>query len=192
MNAAEALHALVRLDACREARAWVGQFGPDTEWQDVWNACPRGDWMMWLLGHVAGGSFESEARKKLVSCACDCAELSLPFCEQVWPDDARPRRLLEAVRGHLNGSFEPDALNDAIWQCYVAYNASNLERLSYLYRPFCATGKVLRMHFTGWSLVGEAHSSVPPDYLAAATDVVRRHYPQAPDLSFLLRQEVSR
>ena len=36
---------LTKYDACREAVEWFKQFKTDKE---AWEACPRGDWMLWI------------------------------------------------------------------------------------------------------------------------------------------------
>jgi len=35
---------LVELKACEEAREWAG----DKTWEEVYNTCHRGDWLLWL------------------------------------------------------------------------------------------------------------------------------------------------
>ena len=41
---------LENLDACPEALKWVKRY-PDKSMQDLWDICPRGDWMLWLLAN---------------------------------------------------------------------------------------------------------------------------------------------
>jgi hypothetical protein len=41
---------LMDMDACDEAIAWVG----DRTLTEAWALCPRGDWMLWWLGMMAG------------------------------------------------------------------------------------------------------------------------------------------
>ena len=41
---------LLRLGACQEAREWAEDF---SDGQAAWDACPRGDWMLWLLAAAA-------------------------------------------------------------------------------------------------------------------------------------------
>jgi len=36
---------LIELKACNEAMEWVG----DKTWEEVYNTCHRGDWMLWLF-----------------------------------------------------------------------------------------------------------------------------------------------
>ena len=36
---------LIELNACQEAKDWAG----DKTWEEVYNTCHRGDWLLWLL-----------------------------------------------------------------------------------------------------------------------------------------------
>jgi len=36
---------LIKLNACQEAKDWVG----NKTWAEAYNTCPRGDWMLWLF-----------------------------------------------------------------------------------------------------------------------------------------------
>src|SRR5689334_7697300 len=50
---------------------------------DAWEHCARADWMLWLLGRLAGPP-ETASRKALVMCAAACAETALPFIRDEW------------------------------------------------------------------------------------------------------------
>lgn len=63
---------LVKLHACLDAIDWARQF--DT-FAEAWQACERGDWMLWLAAHYVGGP-RSKSRKELVYAACQCARTS--------------------------------------------------------------------------------------------------------------------
>jgi hypothetical protein len=67
------LKKLEKLRPCSHALDWAKGF--DTA-QAAWDACERGDWMLWLLGKKAGKP-GSAKRKKLVLAACKCARLAL-------------------------------------------------------------------------------------------------------------------
>ena len=72
---------LRRLDACDDAVAWAQQFDGSPE--AAWQSCHRGNWMLWLLGQFAGEP-DSDARKRLVLCACECARLAPPIKRAEW------------------------------------------------------------------------------------------------------------
>jgi len=59
---------LTRLNACTEAVVWA-ETQPDLA--TAWNACERGDWMLWLAGRVA------VKREDVVLAACACARSAL-------------------------------------------------------------------------------------------------------------------
>ena len=47
------LLAMTRLDACDDARSWLASC-PACTFADLWDACPRGDWLLWLAGRLPG------------------------------------------------------------------------------------------------------------------------------------------
>lgn len=90
------LEKLRTLHACREAVAWVEmQKNP----QQAWDACERGDWMLWLCGKQAGRPW-SAARKKLVFAACECVRLALPY---VTAGEIRPLKAIETAEQWAHG-----------------------------------------------------------------------------------------
>lgn len=67
---------LLDLRACSDAVSFADGF---QSLQAAWDACERGDWMLWLAGKRAGARARgSEKRKQLVLAACACARLALP------------------------------------------------------------------------------------------------------------------
>jgi hypothetical protein len=63
---------LRELNACPHAMEWANQYD---DAQQAWDECPRGDWMLWWLGHEAGEPW-SDSRRPLVGCAATCASLA--------------------------------------------------------------------------------------------------------------------
>jgi hypothetical protein len=55
------------LGACDEAVEWVGA----RDAIEAWNDCPRGDWLLWILGKLEAD------RKRLVLCAHECIEAAV-------------------------------------------------------------------------------------------------------------------
>jgi len=62
---------LEKLNACSEAVAYARGF---STLQDAWNACERGDWMLWLVGHTMNRRDEKELRQ-LIGAKAACARL---------------------------------------------------------------------------------------------------------------------
>jgi hypothetical protein len=83
------------LGACHEGREWVAT-QPDAA--TAWATCPRGDWLVWLLGalHVRG----YVSRQTLVLAACACAETVL---RHVPAGEDLPRLAIEAARRWARG-----------------------------------------------------------------------------------------
>ena len=65
--------------------------------QAAWEACIRPDWMLWLLGELAGPP-NSESRKNIVRIACRCARMCLKHVRE-----DRPLKAVEAAEGFLDG-----------------------------------------------------------------------------------------
>src|SRR3990167_1321783 len=58
------------LKPCRDAVVWLDQ---QQSPQQAWDDCPRGDWMLWLIGKQIKSESWSDGRKSLLACALDCA-----------------------------------------------------------------------------------------------------------------------
>lgn len=68
---------LTDLGACHEAVEWATQY-PDLG--AAWQACERGDHMLWLAGRLAGPPM-SASRRPLALAAGRCAALVLPYTD---------------------------------------------------------------------------------------------------------------
>jgi hypothetical protein len=79
-----------RLGACEEALEWCEDYD---SFQKAWQACERGDWMLWLMGKKTEGR-GSEKRKLLVLASCKCARLALPY---VKAEETRPLKAIETA-----------------------------------------------------------------------------------------------
>jgi hypothetical protein len=78
-------------DACKEAVIWARtQESP----QQAWDACERGDWMLWLLGK------HNADRKTLVLAACRCARLALKYVPK---GEERPLQAIETAEKWARG-----------------------------------------------------------------------------------------
>ncbi len=68
---------LKKSDACREGVAWASE---QESAQAAWDACERGDWMLWAWGRNCGKQ-GSKIHRRLVLCAVECARTSLKYIE---------------------------------------------------------------------------------------------------------------
>lgn len=80
---------LMKLYACEKAVRWAGNYGTLAE---AWEACVRGDWMLWLAATL------QIERTLLVKAACGCARLALPYTT-----DQRPLKVIVAVERWASG-----------------------------------------------------------------------------------------
>jgi len=103
---------LVKMGACEDAVAWVG----DRDITAAWAECERADWMLWLAGRVV-------ARKTVVLAACACARTALQY---VPTGEDRPRVAIETAerwaRGEATIAEVRSAANAA--NAYAAYAAT--------------------------------------------------------------------
>jgi hypothetical protein len=113
------------LGACSEARTWAK---PYETLEAAWNACERGDWLLWLAGKLGLD------RKRLVFAACQCARTALPRakddsvlkCIETTEAWTRGEVTLEQVRTARRGlSFSAAAYAAAYAaDAYAAYAAA--------------------------------------------------------------------
>jgi hypothetical protein len=82
---------LRRIGTCREGIDWASD-QPDP--RTAWEACPRGDWMLWLAVELGA------ERRDVVAAVCLCAR---PALRHVRTGEDRPRRAVEAAEGWLRG-----------------------------------------------------------------------------------------
>ena len=151
---------LIDLHACHDAQDWAEQY--DTL-QQAWDACDRGDWMLWLCGKLAGPP-ESASRKKLVLATCACARLALPY---VQPGELRPLQSIETAetwaRGEAGATLADVQAAYAAAAAYAAYAA---------YAVYAADA-----YAAADADAADARAST----LKQCADIVRAAYPLAPE-----------
>jgi len=100
--------------ACYEARQWVG----NKTIEQAWAECERADWMIWLLGKMAGHP-GWPTRQQVAMMAADCGETSLGFV----PDgEHRPKQAILATRKWALGEdISPAHLREAAYAAGDAY-----------------------------------------------------------------------
>ena len=103
---------LKKMNACKDAVEWCEQFD---SFQEAWQKCERGDWMLWLIGKQIKNI---EERKKLVLCACKCARLSLKYVKKC---ENRPE---EAIKKAEKWAKDFASLNDVRAAADAAYAAA--------------------------------------------------------------------
>jgi len=111
MKTSKHVTALNRLDACSTAVEYAAQF---PTLQKAWDACERGDWMLWLIGKQVTSAPWSEDRKPLLACALDCAET----IKHLWNDKTRAQ--VAVLRKWITGEVTTDRAQEARRQLYAA------------------------------------------------------------------------
>jgi len=122
--------------ACGDALQWAAT-KPDAD--TAWAECERGDWMLWLLGALAG-SPSSDSRKKLVFCVCACARLAL---RHVPEGELRPLAAIETAERWSRGEATLNEVRNASDASAYAANAADAARNSTL--KTCAN--IVRQHY---------------------------------------------
>lgn len=188
------LAALKRIHACSEARDWVAaQTGSSKE---AWDACERGDWMLWLVGRLSG-NVGSQARRNLSACLLEVVEALAPPLVQVEDvgaiqtqlavvaryargEDVSREALYEAARAiRATGSWKrywTDAADDAA-AIYAAaiYAAADAAAVANAYAA--ANNAVAAV-----DAATAADAAYAYDSLRACADIVRAHYPAVPKI----------
>jgi len=113
---------LKSLGACRGAVAWSAQFRGA---QAAWEACDRGDWMLWLLARRMG-DIRGEKHRRLVKLACACVRLAL---NREADGQGGIGMILQAVEGWADGRLDgtdlvvcrtlPSALHTLTWTPFI-------------------------------------------------------------------------
>ena len=115
MNAEEFDALLAELNACSEARRWAA----GKSLAEVWNTCERGDWLLWLCGHMCGKK-GWPTRKQLVLAACACAETALKYVPE---GELRPKKAIEMARKWARGKATIQQVREAAGAAEAAWAA---------------------------------------------------------------------
>lgn len=113
-------------NACREGVEFASKFQTLAE---VWDACPRADWMIWMLQKAdkTGG-----LERTLRIFACDCAELANPT-------DPRSLAAIAVARRYADGLATADELYSAATAADDAYAAAAATAANAAYAAYATT-----------------------------------------------------
>ena len=164
---------------CRNAKVWVGT---QTDPQQAWNSCERGDWMLWLLGKLSKGP-RSKSRKRLVLATCECARLAL---KHVSKGENRPRLAIETAEAWTKGeailSQVRKAAYAAAYAAYTAaYAADDAAYAAYAAAYAAYTADAADAAYAA-AYAAYAAYTAKKETLKQCADIVRKHYPMAPKL----------
>ena len=154
----------LRGKACDTAVVWL-ETQPDVE--TAWASCSRGDWMMWILEQVVD-------TKKLAACDIEIRRTVLKFV----PDgEDRPRITIDTYERWAKGEASDEELTIAraagadAWAAGAA-RAATWDAAWYAARAAARAAQAARA-------AGDAARSAA---LSDFSDIVRKHFPQAPKL----------
>ena len=157
---------LRKLDPCEDGLAYAESH---RSLHAAWDACERGDWMLWLLGRLSGPP-ESASRRKLVLAACACARLSL---KHVSKGEKRPRAAIEAAEDWAKGGETTlNQVRNANAAANAAY-AANAAATAAAYAAYAAADN---------AAAHAAYAAKREANLKKCADIVRSMYPKAPSL----------
>lgn len=158
---------LKAIGACQEAIEWVG----DRPIQEAWDACGRGDWMLWLIRRMADKP-GWPSLQAVVGLCCDCADLGGEY----WIGDA-PRLAIEASRAWCRGEASIEDVTAAAWDAGDA--AGDVAIKSAAWAAAMAASTAAHVANVTWAAGSAANAAATANALAAATsfdrdDVLRR------------------
>ena len=158
-------------DACAEALAFAARF--DT-FQAAWDACERGDWLLWWIGRTLKIAPMSPERRPLVRVACGCARLAL---KHVRMGENRPRLAIELVERWANGD---DSVTLEQMRSAVAAAAAVAVYASAAVYAAAAVSAAAAASAASAVSAAAAASAERAKVLKEYADLVRREYPHPP------------
>jgi hypothetical protein len=182
---------LRRLGACDDALEWAAAYASPKK---AWAECPRGDWMLWLLGKVIGAACGpwSDGRKPLVDCALDCA-LTV---EHLWPNKRKQQieDAVGAVRRWVRGeatteeaktaqrSLSKVAAATAATAADAATAAATAATAAATATAADATATAADAAYAAYAAATTAYADAQTKSLQESADIVRRHFPNPPEV----------
>jgi hypothetical protein len=186
---------LRRMGACSEACEWLALVNGRTAAR-IWKECERGDWMLWLLGRLAG-PVHSVSRRKLVLCALGCAELAFPLVKvaallaELRDAAALLRRYAESeAAAPAAADAELDRARDALWAVRrkaaadaAAAAAADAAAAAAAYAVAAAAAyAVVAAAAAADAAAVAADAAARSEMRLKCAAVVRRHFPKPPVL----------
>jgi hypothetical protein len=169
--------ALQALDACSEAIEFARGFESIDE---AWQACERGDWMLWLIGKTIGCAPWTKGRKPLLACTLDCAETAAHLRPaQASTIDASVAVLRAWIEGKATTKEAREAREGLIAAASSTYAlasgaAASINPVAVAAYAFCV-----------------ASTAAGYGVLRQCADIVRKHFPHAPAVDSAIEEMYS-
>jgi hypothetical protein len=151
---------LAKLQPCPDGVRWWLKNETD---QAAWTACQRGDWMLWLLGSLAG-PINSDSHRQMTACKAACARLVLDIFESRRPGDKRPRGAIEAAERYAEG--QPYATDAAAYA--AAYAAADAAYAAARTAAYAAYAAAYAAYAAAYADAYAAYAAADAAYAAAA------------------------
>ena len=164
------------LEPCSEAKEWAKAYSSPSK---AWKNCQRGDWMLWLIGKQSGEP-ESDSRKLLVLCSCECARLALPHTK-----DPRVLACIETAEKWARGEATLKELKEARKAAAAAYASYADAADSAAYASYSADAAARAADSAAYASYAASYAAYAADrtkVLAECADIVRNHYPKTPKM----------
>jgi len=158
----------------------------------AWDACPRGDWLLWWISKTIAAK-QGPERRRLVRVACQCARLALPYVEA---GETRPLRAIEIAERWANGDESVtlaevraayDAAADAAaaaasYASYAAYYAAYAAAADAAAASYAAAAAAdaAAADAAARSQMLAAAAAARSQMLARCVEIVRAEYPDPP------------
>ena len=175
--------------------SWIDGLPPETTYTAAWIACPRGDWMLWLIARcepIRSSAAWSDARRPLVLASVDCARLALPAFEARYPGDDRPRRCLDTTAAWVASEATQKGVERAqsgAWAAYIgvysadaAASAAAAWAADAAYASSAAAAYVAADAAAADAAAADAAYVDAAAWAAAAAAIVRARFPAPPEL----------
>lgn len=191
---------------CSDAIEWLKQYNLD-ESERAWKECPRGDWMLWLIGKQCRPNAWSAERQKLLACCLDCAELA----KHLWParEYKKIAKAAQSLRNWIAGLTKDEKLvkeaKKAIDELFSALTLTS----NFVYSTFYISQSAVNSINAVYSILSAAQTAdstncnaiaeyatnvitrivpivqdgaLPLKVLAKCAHIVRQHYSGPPNL----------
>jgi hypothetical protein len=154
---------LDKLNACQEAKF----FCEDKDWEEIYNTCPRGDWMLWLFVRINPKDFQL-----LTLAKGHCANTVRHLMK-----DERSLKAVDAAIAFGEGKTTKEELRDA---------AAAADAAAYAYAAYAASAAYVATAYTAYTASAAAYaaSAAAADADAAritnrkqSADIMRKYIP---------------
>jgi len=155
----------------------------------AWDACPRGDWLLWWISKTIAAK-QGPERRRLVRVACQCARLALLY---VQASETRPLRAIETAERWANGDESvtlaevraaydaaADAAAAASAASYAAYYAAYAAAAAADAAADAAVAYAAAAAAAAAAYAAYAAAAARSQMLARCAEIVRAEYPDPP------------